>query len=179
MKTLIQWVKSQFTMNYIKMAEGGMNRVDEAMKNGSSPVRARIAAMLAQRLLDYQESMETKNEVPTHIIEMDALEKAPIAQPTIVPTTGVPEAITPIPEPVVEVVVEEAPQPKKEEPVVLNAIVFRPCPNPRFVECLVEGNRVSVFAGGRSFRRNQVIRVVRDGGTEGNPIYRLTQQERI
>ncbi len=62
---------------------------------------------------------------------------------------------------------------------VIEAVVFRACANPRFTECQVGARRVLVFTGGRVLRRNSPVKIKRDGGTEGNPLYRLAPPDRI
>lgn len=61
----------------------------------------------------------------------------------------------------------------------VEAVVFRGCVNPRFVECVVGARRVSVFCGGRVYRRGQKVWIERDGGTEGAPRYRVVGQDKV
>lgn len=63
------------------------------------------------------------------------------------------------------------------EPVI--ATVFRACPNPKLTECMIGAKRVSVFNGGKVLRRGERVRVIRHGGTDGAPLYRLLPLERI
>lgn len=63
------------------------------------------------------------------------------------------------------------------EPVI--ATVFRACPNPKLTECMIGAKRVSVFNGGKVLRRGERVRVIRHGGTDGAPLYRLLPLDRV